>query len=169
MRLRFWIKLLFVIGLSLGISSVFLLQGSGPSLLVVFCAIFASLPAIVGQQMFDIDFDAFMMEYEAKHHDEVTSMQYYTMILSVIINGPLLATNFLTLSRYESEADDDEPSEKAIQIQAAIVLITALCIFMILCFYYAFVDRFFLPKQGSIYKTFAEIPKEEGKTSVEEA
>lgn len=149
-RLRLWVALIFLIAISLGISSLFLLHDSGSATVAAVLASIAVLPSVLGQQMFDIEYDAFLLEYEKEHHDEVTSMQYYVGVLAMLINGPLLAANFATLSNIKNPEE-----ETTIQYQAAIVLITALMIFLFLGIYYGVIDRCIVPKRMSIFKTFA--------------
>lgn len=151
-RLYLWKRLIFMISISIGLSSVFLLQTAYTGTVITLLAVLSLIPGLVSQQMFDIDFDAFLMDYEKENEETVTAMQYYVQVLSVLINGPLLAINILSLSAFGNS--DDESESESTQYQAARILVIACVIFLLLSIYYLVFDRFIVPENISIYKNF---------------
>jgi len=162
-RFSLWIKLIIMITFSVSVCSFVLLQTWFTGIGAVMVACLCLIPGIIAQQMFDIDYDAFLMDYEVKNFQTVTDLQYYSQILNVLVNGPLLAVNILALTinknnvniSNNSTSDEKEQLEDQMnQYQSARILIVASVLFLFVFIYYSFFDRYLVPTRMSIFKNF---------------
>lgn len=117
-------------------------------------AILCIMPVYPVQQMFKVEYDAFLFDYQRQYPEVVTSMQYWVPVLSACILVPLLGVNWLVVYSYT-----DVDSIAAEWDQAAVLMIIAVVIFCLAAGYFMIVDPR-LPTSASVQKALTLLDTE---------
>eukprot|EP00946_MAST-07B_sp_MAST-7B-sp1_P004964 g4964.t1 len=138
--------------------------GSTRSLMTIF-GIVLVLPLAPAIKMFDVEYDSFLMDYERSEPKTVTSMQFWTSILSPVGHIIMLLVNYLMLTNSEafsnSVADATTIAESG-TIQVAIVMIVSVSVQVLLWLYFNILDRV-MPGSCSVRKNLMRLDKMRGK------
>lgn len=119
--------------------------------LFAYIALVISLPIFPLRQIFKVDFDAFMMEYEHTDPQAVTSMQYWGNICGALLKLPMLLVNYLVVE-YVSVGKASNAISSAISMgfMSTVLIVTSV--------YYIMCDSK-VSKQSSLYHSFHELDK----------
>jgi hypothetical protein len=138
-------------------------SGSTRAWMTIF-AVMMVLPLYPAIKMFDVEFDSFMMDYERTQPAAVTSMQFWTSILSPIVHILMFAINylFLTNSMDLSNGQWDAISvAESGTLQVAIVMVVSVTMQVLLGLYFGVLDRM-MPASCSVHKSLAHLDKNRG-------
>lgn len=137
--------------------------GSTRSLMTIF-GILLVLPLYPAVKMFDVEYDSFLMDYERSEPTAVTSMQFWTSILSPVGHIIMLLMNYLMLTNSEvlsSDVTDVTTVAESGTIQVAIVMIVSVSVQILLWLYYNILDRM-MPGSCSVRKNLMRLDKLRG-------
>jgi hypothetical protein len=139
-------------------------MGSTRTWMTIF-AVLSVLPLYPVIKMFDVEFDSFMMDYERTQPTTVTSMQFWTSILSPIVHILMFAINYLMLTNsvdLSSGQWDGISTAESGTLQIAIVMVVSVSVQVLLGLYFGVLDRM-MPMSCSVHKSFAKLDKNRGR------
>ena len=106
-------------------------------------AIIVILPLYPAIKMFDVEYDAFLMDYERDRPRVVTSMSLWINVLAPVCHLIMLGIN--TYAMYSTGVGDHSGS-----VQVAVTMVMGVSVLILLVFYYAVLDRCCLPNKCSV-------------------
>lgn len=102
--------------------------------------------------MFDVEYDAFLMDYERDQPIVVTSMSLWINILAPIFHILMLGVNYYAWATTDVGAAVGS-------VQVAVTMLTAVSVLILLVVYYAVLDRCCVTSRWSVYKNFQTMDK----------